>query len=263
MLAEVNAPSSQQKLDRHDQFDSFPTRAAAWATVEHGRGNAKVSPLSSTWLEAASVHLEVRNLFNSRPNARDRVWEHRAGASSPRSCIRLAELIGIPFEGPAAGPVADRWAVKVRPSWRIPPVSFDIRQLRYALAAASHGIFYRASRALDVEQSTFSRSILKLERSIRTPTLAISVKTNLTGGVFIQDAKPLVATVDKLVAMTRAAEQGRRVKVPAQQFGIGRPSSAILMSWHERHPDARSYLWNGTEAPCSPGLTLARPTLRS
>ena len=41
---------------------------------------------------------------------------------------------------------------------------FDIRQLRYAIAAADHGSFYRASRVLDVEQSTLSRAILKLER---------------------------------------------------------------------------------------------------
>ena len=43
---------------------------------------------------------------------------------------------------------------------------FDIRQLRYAIAAADHGSFYRASRVLDVEQSTLSRAILKLERVI-------------------------------------------------------------------------------------------------
>ena len=43
---------------------------------------------------------------------------------------------------------------------------FDVRQLRYAIAAADHGSFYKAARALDVEQSTLSRAILKLERSI-------------------------------------------------------------------------------------------------
>jgi DNA-binding transcriptional LysR family regulator len=38
-------------------------------------------------------------------------------------------------------------------------VSFDIRQLRYAVAAADHGSFYCAARALEVEQSTLSRAI--------------------------------------------------------------------------------------------------------
>ena len=46
---------------------------------------------------------------------------------------------------------------------------FDIRQLRFAIAAADHGSFYRAARALDVEQSTLSWAILKLERSIGMP----------------------------------------------------------------------------------------------
>ena len=43
---------------------------------------------------------------------------------------------------------------------------FSIRQLRYAIAAADHGSFYRAARALDIEQSTLSRNILKLERAV-------------------------------------------------------------------------------------------------
>lgn len=43
---------------------------------------------------------------------------------------------------------------------------FDIRQLRHAIAAADHGSFYRAARALDVEQSTLSRNIIRLERMI-------------------------------------------------------------------------------------------------
>jgi DNA-binding transcriptional LysR family regulator len=45
-------------------------------------------------------------------------------------------------------------------------VSFDIRQLRYAVAAADHGSFYRAARALEVEPSMLSRAMLKLECSI-------------------------------------------------------------------------------------------------
>src|SRR3546814_13130822 len=91
-------------------------------------------------------------------------------------------------------------------------MSFDIRQLRYAIAAADHGSFYRAARTLDVEQSTLSRAILKLERSIGMPIFERSragVTTTLAGNAFIRGAKPMVATADKLVAMMRAAGQGR------------------------------------------------------
>jgi DNA-binding transcriptional LysR family regulator len=94
-------------------------------------------------------------------------------------------------------------------------VPFDIRQLRYAIAAADHGSFYRAARALDIEQST------------------------LAGNTFIRGAKPMVATADRLVTMMRAAGQGR-----AGGLVLGYNSSvsagnlrATLLGWREAHPD--------------------------
>lgn len=119
---------------------------------------------------------------------------------------------------------------------------FSIRQLRYAIAAADHGSFYRAARALDIEQSTLSRSILKLEGSIGMPIFERSrsgVTTTLAGSAFIRGAKPMVASADKLVAMMRAAGQGR-----AGCLRLGHNSSvsagnlrATMMSWREAHPD--------------------------
>src|SRR3546814_17283851 len=102
-------------------------------------------------------------------------------------------------------------------------MSFDIRQLRYAIAAADHGSFYRAARTLDVEQSTLSRAILKLERSIGMPIFERSragVTTTLAGKAFIRRAKPMVATADKLVAMMPAAATGR-----PGRLGVGHKSS--------------------------------------
>lgn len=91
-------------------------------------------------------------------------------------------------------------------------MTFDMRQLRYAIAAADHGSFYKAARALDVEQSTLSRAVLKLERSIGMPIFERSragVTMTLAGSAFLRGAKPMVATSDKLVAMMRAAGQGQ------------------------------------------------------
>lgn len=119
---------------------------------------------------------------------------------------------------------------------------FDIRQLRYAIAAADHGSFYRAARALDVEQSTLSRAVLKLERSIGMPIFERSragVTMTLAGNGFIRGAKPMLATADRLVAMMRAAGQGR-----AGGLRLGHNSSvsagnlrATLMNWREAHSD--------------------------
>ena len=121
-------------------------------------------------------------------------------------------------------------------------MSFDIRQLRYALAAADHGSFYRAARALEIDQSTLSRNILKLERTLGMPIFERSragVTMTLAGTAFIRGAKPMVATADKLAAMMRAAGQGR-----AGGLMLGHNSSvsagnlrATLLSWRDAHPD--------------------------
>jgi hypothetical protein len=112
-------------------------------------------------------------------------------------------------------------------------VSFDIRQLCYAVAAADHGSFYRAARALEVEQSALSRAILKLERSIGMPTFERSragVTMTLAGSAFIRGAKPMVATADKLVAKMRAAGQGAAVSCFGWEARIGdlRPGTYAL-----------------------------------
>lgn len=119
---------------------------------------------------------------------------------------------------------------------------FDIRQLRYAIAAADHGSFYRAARALEIEQSTLSRAVLKLERSIGMPIFERSragIKMTLAGGVFLRSARPMVATADKMVSTMRAAGQGR-----AGGLRLGHNSSvsagnlrAAIMNWRETYPD--------------------------
>jgi DNA-binding transcriptional LysR family regulator len=117
-----------------------------------------------------------------------------------------------------------------------------MRQLRYALAAADHGSFYRAARALDIEQSTLSRSIGKLERAIGMPIFERSrsgVTMTLAGSAFIQGARPMVAGAERLVTMMRAAGQGR-----VGVLTLGHNSSvsagnlrATMMSWRDTYPD--------------------------
>ncbi|ODP39580.1 LysR family transcriptional regulator [Sphingomonas turrisvirgatae] len=123
-------------------------------------------------------------------------------------------------------------------------MTFEIRQLRYAIAAADHGSFYRAARALNIEQSTLSRNILKLERAIGMPIFERSragVTSTLAGSAFLRGARPMVASADKLIAMMRAAGQGR-----AGGLRLGHNSSvsagnlrATMMSWGHAHPDVQ------------------------
>lgn len=121
-------------------------------------------------------------------------------------------------------------------------MSFDIRQLRYATAAADHGSFYRAARALDVDQSTLSRNIARLERVIGAKLFARSltgVKTTTAGTAFIRSARPMIANADRMVATMRAAGQGR-----AGSLMVGHNSSvsagnlrATVLAWQSDNPD--------------------------
>lgn len=121
-------------------------------------------------------------------------------------------------------------------------MSFNIRQLRYAIAAADHGSFYRAARALDVEQSTLSRAILKLERSLGSELFIrtrAGVTTTAIGRQFLRNARPMVANAERMIATTRAAGKGR-----AGGLTVGFNSSvsagnlrATLVSARSENPD--------------------------
>ncbi|SCW79362.1 MULTISPECIES: LysR family transcriptional regulator [Sphingobium] len=119
---------------------------------------------------------------------------------------------------------------------------FDIRQLRYAIAAADHGSFYRAARVLGVEQSTLSRNILKLERVVNGEIFNRSragVTTTIAGTHFIHSARAMIASADKMVRAMRAAGQGR-----AGGLTVGHNNAisaghlrATMLGWRNAHPD--------------------------
>lgn len=121
-------------------------------------------------------------------------------------------------------------------------MSFDIRQLQYAIAAADHGSFYRAARALKIEQSTLSRNISKLERVIGATLFDRSragVSMTVAGARFVRAARPMVRTAEKMVSSSRAAGQGR-----AGSIVLGLNSSvsagnlrATMLAWQRVHPD--------------------------
>tara|TARA_A100001391_G_scaffold198267_1_gene179626 strand:- start:951 stop:1865 length:915 start_codon:yes stop_codon:yes gene_type:complete len=119
---------------------------------------------------------------------------------------------------------------------------FDIRQLRYAIAAADHGSLYRAARALEVEQSTLSRNILKLERVVGVKIFERSragVTMTIAGAQFIRNARPMIDSADKLVATMRAASQGRAGGLMVghnSAISAGKLRSTILC-WRGAHPD--------------------------
>lgn len=121
-------------------------------------------------------------------------------------------------------------------------MTFDIRQLHYAIAAADHGGFYRAARALDIEQSTLSRNIVKLEHTLGTPIFKRSragITLTLAGSAFIRGARPMIASADKLVAMMRATGQGRAGRLTLGHNGSLSAGNlrATIVSWRDAHLD--------------------------
>ncbi|WP_116968990.1 LysR family transcriptional regulator [Blastomonas sp. UPD001] len=91
-------------------------------------------------------------------------------------------------------------------------MSFDIRQLRYAIFAADHGSFYRAARALNIEQSTLSRAILRLERTLGAELFIRSragVSPTDAGLHFLRGARTMLASADRMVEVSRAVGLGK------------------------------------------------------
>ena len=119
---------------------------------------------------------------------------------------------------------------------------FDIRQLRHAIAAADHGSFHRAAKALQVEESTLTRTIRRLERVVSAKLLSRSragVTLTTAGADFIPRAREIVTRADRLVEAMRAAGQGR---AGGLAIGYNGPISAgnlraTLLAWRESNPD--------------------------
>lgn len=121
-------------------------------------------------------------------------------------------------------------------------MSFDIRQLRYAIAAADHGSFYRAAMTLGMEQSTLSRNILKLERVVGTKLFVRSragVAVTFAGIRFIRSARALVINADQMLGESRMVGQGR-----AGSLVLGLNSSvsagnlrATIVRWNSTNPE--------------------------
>jgi len=124
-------------------------------------------------------------------------------------------------------------------------MSFDIRQLRYAIAAADHGSFYRAAKALCVEQSTLSRNILKLERVVGARLFNRSgagVAVTQAGCRFIRSARAMVINADQMLGKSRMVGQGRAGSLV---LGLNNPVSAgnlraTILDWTDTNP--RVYL---------------------
>jgi DNA-binding transcriptional LysR family regulator len=87
----------------------------------------------------------------------------------------------------------------------------DLRQLRYAVAAADHGSFRRAAHALLLRQSTLSRCTRQLEHSIGMTIFERSsggLRATPAGRDFLRTARSILEQIDSLVNSTYHAGRG-------------------------------------------------------
>lgn len=88
----------------------------------------------------------------------------------------------------------------------------ELRHLRYFVAVAEELHFARAAARLGIEQSPLSRQIRDLEEEIGVPLFERTTRsTRLTfaGGVFLRDARHILANVEIAAHSAREAASGR------------------------------------------------------
>lgn len=101
-------------------------------------------------------------------------------------------------------------------------MSISFRQLRYFVAVAEEGNFGLAARRLHISQPPITRQIQQLEAFIgaellrRTPRGATLTEA---GREFLEDARGILARVDRARTKTAAIQEGRRGTLDVSYFG--------------------------------------------
>ncbi|MEA1673791.1 LysR family transcriptional regulator [Nitrospirillum sp. BR 11163] len=89
----------------------------------------------------------------------------------------------------------------------------DIRHLRYFTAVAEELHFTRAAEKLGIRQPPLSQQIQQLEREIGSPLfhrLSRGVELTAVGASFLEDAKAILAQIDRAVTSARQVARGKR-----------------------------------------------------
>ncbi|MDE1146623.1 MAG: LysR substrate-binding domain-containing protein [Azospirillaceae bacterium] len=89
----------------------------------------------------------------------------------------------------------------------------DIRHLRYFTTVAEELHFTRAAEKLGIRQPPLSQQIQQLEREIGSPLfhrLSRGVELTAVGAAFLEDAKAILAHIDRAVASARQVARGEK-----------------------------------------------------
>lgn len=129
-------------------------------------------------------------------------------------------------------------------------MSFELRQLRYAIAAADMRSFARAASAMNVKQATLSRRVTDLEHSLGLKLFERTTRgalPTINGSAFIEQTRRLVTDAENLQTTARNVSYGLHGRLA---IGYCSPllSGNLKLAFAEylsRFPDVQ---FNGIEA---------------
>jgi len=129
----------------------------------------------------------------------------------------------------------------------------DLRQLRYAIAAADHRSLRRAAEALHLKQSTLSRCIRELEEELSVLLFERSragVRTTVAGATFITNARRVVKEIDGITAWATAAGRGEvgRLSIGFYTSLSAGNLRATLLDYIQRYPGVEICIVHGPRA---------------
>ncbi len=137
----------------------------------------------------------------------------------------------------------------------------NVRQLRYAIAAADHRSFHGAARTLGIEQSSLSRHIQTLERVVG---VALFVRTcsgvtmTSAGMAFMHSARSIVAQSDRMISTSRAAGKGHSGMIAVghnSAMSAGHLRTAAI-DWNTRNPKTEIKTIEGSRSILLAGLDV-------
>lgn len=117
----------------------------------------------------------------------------------------------------------------------------DLRQLRYAIAAADYRSMRRAAEALRLKESTLSRCIRNLEADLNAVLFERSragVRPTVAGAAFIAGARRVVQEVEGTISMAKAAGRGEAGRLRLGFYNSLSAGSlrATLLDYGQRFP---------------------------
>jgi DNA-binding transcriptional LysR family regulator len=136
------------------------------------------------------------------------------------------------------------------PRWTKEGLPFDLRRLRYVLAAADHLSFRRAAESLGMRSSSVSRGVRDFEDEVGVSLFergTSGVRLTEAGARFLDEVTPALRQIE---AALRTAGAAGRVEIGTVRVGVltslgGGFLRRLLTAFCEQHPDVTLEIHDG------------------